>query len=206
MITRLSAVLVGLAMLASCAPVPEPGTPAATAAQQQRKEEARASEVKASVEEAPSWFINPPKDDLSIYAPATATSGDMQLALDKATLSAKRSLADNLTGLLSSKMKEFISESGSAEDATVTRESERVTSNLITETNLAGYQRTQSKVVPQGTQYRAYVLLQYPMGSANRVLVDRVKENRALEGKLRASKAFQDLEKEIQDARTRSGK
>jgi hypothetical protein len=202
MTLRIIAAVVGLAVLAGCA-TPEPGTPAAQAAKEQRREEARTAEVRTSVEEAPAWFINPPKDDFSISAPGTATSGDMQLAIDKAVLSAKRSLADTLNGLLSSKMKEFVSESGAAEDPAITRESERVTTNLITETNLAGYSRTQSKVVPQGGQYRAYVLLQYPMGSANRVLVDRVKENRVLEGKLRATKAFQDLEKEIQDARKR---
>lgn len=61
----------------------------------------------------------------------------------------------------------------------------------------------QAKVAPQGGQYRAYVLIQYPMGNANRVLVDKVKQSQVLETKLRASKAFQDLEREIQDARTR---
>lgn len=196
--------LVATAMLAlACAPVPEPGTPEAALAQQERLEGARAAEVKTTVEELPAWFVNPPRDDLSISAPGTASSGDMQMAIDKAVLSAKRSLADSLNGILNSKMKEFIAESGAGEDVMVTRESERVTTNLITETNLAGYQRVQSKVVPQGGQYRAYVLIQYPMGNANRVLIDKVKQSQALDTKLRASKAFQDLEKEIQDARAR---
>lgn len=197
-------ILAATTMLAvACAPAPEPGSPEAAIAEYKRAEEARVAEVKTSVEETPAWFINPPRDDLSISAPGTALSGDMQLAIDKAVLSAKRSLADSLNGILNSKMKEFVSESGAGDDVTVMRESERVTTNLITETNLAGYQRVQSKVLPQGGQYRAYVLIQYPMGNANRVLVDKVKQSQVLETKLRASKAFQDLEKEIQDARTR---
>lgn len=202
---RSSLAVVGLILLGSLAACaqPEPGTPAAAAAAERLKEENRVATVKTTADETPSWFLNPPRDDYAIYAPATATSSDMQLALDKAVLSAKRSLADTLSGLLSSKMKQFISESGSSEDAVVMTESERVTSNLITETNLAGYQRTQAKIVPQGNQYRAYVLLQYPTGSANKVLMDRVKQERGLESKLRASKAFQDLEQEIQDARGR---
>lgn len=191
------------ALVAGCAPVPEPGTPEAALAEYKRLEEQRAAAVKASVDELPAWFVNPPRDDLSISAPGTASSADMQLSIDKAVLSAKRSLADSLNGILNSKMKEFVAESGAEDDVMVTRESERVTTNLITETNLAGYLRTQTKVVPQGGQYRAYVLLQYPMGNANRVLVDKVKQSQLLETKLRASKAFQDLEKEIQDARTR---
>lgn len=188
--------------LAACAQ-PEPGSPAAAAAAERQKEEARIGAVKSTVDETPSWFLNPPREDLAIYAPGTATSSDMQLALDKAVLSAKRTLADTLNSLLSSKMKQFVSESGAGEDAVVLSETERVTTNLITETTLAGYQRTQAKVIPQGSQYRAYVLLQYPTGSANKVLMDRVKQERGLESKLRSSKAFQELEQEIQAARGR---
>lgn len=188
--------------LTACAQ-PEPGSPAAAAAAERQKEEARVSAVRTTVEESPSWFLNPPREDLAIYAPGTATSSDMQLAMDKAVLSAKRTLADTLNSLLSSKMKQFVSESGGGEDTVLLSETERVTTNLITETTLAGYQRTQAKVVPQGSQYRAFVLLQYPTGSANKVLMDRVKQERGLESKLRSSKAFQELEQEIQAARGR---
>lgn len=194
-------VLVTAALLAGCATNPEPGTPAATAAAEQKKQQARIAGVQASVDEAPSWFTAPPMDANSLFAPGTATSADMQMAMDKATLSAKRQLADVLKGSLSSKMKEFISESGTGEDPMITSESERITSNLITETNLAGYLRPQSKLVPQGSVYRAYVLLQYPIGNANRILMDRVKQDKVMESKLRASKAFQELEQEIQAAR-----
>ncbi|WP_235062873.1 hypothetical protein [Paramagnetospirillum caucaseum] len=201
MLYRFAPIALAAGLLAGCATNPAPGTPAATAAAEQRRQEARVANVQASVEEAPAWFTAPPMDGNSLYAPGTATSADMQMAMDKATLSAKRGLADTLKGSLSSKMKEFISESGSGEDPVITSESERITSNLITETSLAGYSRTQSKLVPQGSVYRAYVLLQYPIGNANRILMDRVKQDKVMESKLRASKAFQDLEQEIQAAR-----
>jgi len=190
----------GALTLAACAG-PQPGTPAFTAQQEQRKQEARVDAVKDSVSEMPSWFTTPPVDEFSIYAPGTSTSADLQFAEDKAILSAKRALADRVNSKLSSKMKEFLAESGSGENAQVTAESERVTSNLITEVNMAGYNVTQKKFLPAGTQYRAYVLLQYPLGNANRMLVDQVNKNSVLQGKLHASKAFQELEKDIQDAR-----
>ena len=198
---RTAILAVALLGLGACAS-PEPGTPAWTARQEQVKQETRAEAVKASVEEAPSWFFtNPDADEFSVYAAGTATSADLQLAVDKAVLAAKRTLADRINGKLSSKMREFISETGSAENAQVLSESERVTSNLITEVNVAGYSVKQQKVNPSGGQYRAYVLLQDPLGSANRILVDQVKKNDLLQSKLRASKAFEDLEKEIQAAR-----
>ena len=198
------AAVVGALTLAACAS-PEPGTPAYTAQQAQQKQEARVDTVKASVEELPSWFSTPPTDEFSIYAPGTAASSDLQFAEDKAVMAAKRALADRINSKLSSKMKEFLSESGAGEDAQVSQESERVTSNLITEVNLAGYNVTQKKFVPAGTQYRAYVLLQYPLGNANRILVDQVNKDNILHGKLRASKAFQELEQDIRDARGKAG-
>ena len=193
--------ILGSLTLAACASAPQPGSPAWSAQQEQKKQEAQVQTVKSSVDDLPSWFTSPPTDETSLYAPGTATSPDLQFAEDKAVLGAKRAMADRINSKLSSKLKEFISESGAGENPQVMAESERVTSNLITEVNLSGYTVTQKKFVPIGTQFRAFILLQYPLGTANRILVDQVKKNNLLEGRLRASKAFQDLDREIQDAR-----
>jgi hypothetical protein len=186
--------------VAGCA-TPKPGSPEAVYEQEQKKEESRVEATQETIVELPSWFLNPPQDEYSVYAAGTATSADLQLAMDKSILNAKRTLADSIKGLLSSKMKQFIDESGSGEDSVLTNEASKVTTNLITEANVAGYKQADAKVLAQGKQYRAYVLLQYPIGQANKVLVDQVKKNRVLEGKLRATKAFKDLEEEIKRAR-----
>ncbi len=196
----LGLIVLSASFISGCA-TPKPGSPEAVYEQEQKKEEARVEATEETVEELPGWFLNLPQDEHSVYAAGTATSPDLQLAMDKGILNAKRTLADSINGLLSSKMKEFITEVGSGEDTEVISEVERVTTNLITEVNVAGYKQAEAKVLPQGKQYRAYILLQYPLGKANRVLVDQVKKNRILEGKLRASKAFKDLEEEIKRAR-----
>lgn len=193
-------VAISTGFVSGCAS-PTPGSPAAVYEQEQTKEEARVEATEETVDELPDWFLNLPKDEHSVFAAGTATSPDLQLAMDKGTLNAKRTLADRINGLLSSKMKEFVAETGQGEDTSVVTEVERVTTNLITEVNVAGYTQEDAKIIPQGNKYRAYVLLRYPVGKANRILVDQVKKNRVLEGKLRASKAFQDLEEEIKRAR-----
>jgi hypothetical protein len=180
---------------------PLPGSPAAVYEKEQKKEEAHVEATKETVVEIPIWYLNLPQEAHSVYAAGTATSGDLQLAMDKSILNAKRILADSIKGLLSSKMKQFVDESGSGDDSVLTNEASKVTTNLITEANVAGYKQADAKVLAQGKQYRAYVLLQYPLGKANKVLVDQVKKNRILEGKLRATKAFKDLEEEIKRAR-----
>lgn len=196
----LAIVPVAALMIGGCAS-PDPGTPEAALLAHQKQQEARAEQVKDTVSDAPSWYLTPPKDDVSLYGAGTATSADLQMAVDKATLTAKRQVADRLKSQLSAKMKDFASESGAGEDARVQSEVERVTSNVVAEANMSGYQVGKTDVKPQGTQYRAYVLVQYPLGAANRVLVDQTRKNEVLESKLRASKAFQELEQDILSAR-----
>ncbi len=180
---------------------PKPGSPAAVYEQEQKKEEARVEATAKAVEGIPSWYLVPPQDEHSVYAAGTGTSADLQLAMDKSVLNAKRNLADSLKGLLSSKMNTFIEESGSGDDSVLTDEASKTIINLITEANVSGYKQADAEVLAQGKKYLAYVLLQYPLGKANKILVDQVKKNRVLEGKLRATKAFKDLEEEIKRAR-----
>jgi hypothetical protein len=43
--------------------------------------------------------------------------------------------------------------------------------------------------------------LRYPVGENNKVIADQVKKSAVLDAKVRASKAFQDLEQEIEAAK-----
>ena len=195
--------IVGALTLGACAS-PQPGSPAFTVQQEQKKQEARTETVKTTANDLPSWYVTLPIDEFSIYAAGNGTSADLQFAEDKAVLGAKRALADRIKGILSSKMKQIVSESGADETSQLIQNGEQTTTNLITEVNLAGYNITEKKFVPVGTQYRAYVLMQYPLGNANRILVDQINKNSLLESKLRASKAFLELERDIQSARKNS--
>ncbi len=185
--------------LAACSS-PEPGTPAFTAEMLKHQHDARTDMVQNVTADIPSWFLKMPADANAIYASGTATSGDLQLAIDKAVLGAKRSLADRVNSKLSSKMKEFMSETGAAEDSPVMEESRQATENLVTSVNVSGYSVAKEKIVPADTQYRAFVLLRYPLGKANRLLLEQVNRNNMLHTRLEASKAFRELERDIKNA------
>lgn len=194
-----SAVL--LTGLAGCAG-PQPGTPGYVAMQEEDRQKAAIKTAEQAVSKAPSWYVQPPVDANSIYAAGTETSPDMQMSMDMAVLSAKRALAAQIGNRLSSKMKDFAMQVGSGDDVQVTKEIERVTTNVITEVNLAGFTREKSELVAQGKGYRTFVLLRYPLGDSNRMIVDQMKKSAVLDAKLRASKAFQELEKEIEAAKS----
>ena len=198
--TILISVLGAACLLAACSS-PKPGTPEAAAATEREAKEKAVKAVTKSIEDAPDWYTNPPVEANAIYATGSALSSDMQMALDSAGMAAKREMAGQLSNRLSSKMKEFVSEGGGASDSAYQRESEFVTKNVIAEVNLAGSRREKSKVVQQGEKYRAYVLLRYPIGEANKVLVEQIRKSSQLDAKVRSSKAFQDLEREIDQVR-----
>ena len=79
-----------------------------------------------------------------------------------ATLNAKYTLADRINGKLDAMMKTFTSKIGSDDiDSSVLSEVEKVSKNVIASVDVAGYNPKEIEVYPSGTQYRAFVLLEY---------------------------------------------
>ena len=160
--------------------------------------------VKKNADSVPDWMLELPAEDESFYSAGTAVSRDMQLAIDKANLAAKRTLADRIGGELSSQIKEFVIESGDMyEGDIITLDVERTTKNIMAQINVAGYKPSKLEVYPLGTMYRVYALLEYPIGGANDILVQQIRKNRALYAHVRSSVAFKELEAEVNDKRER---
>jgi len=154
--------------------------------------------VEKQVDLIPTWYLSHPKSEDNIYSSGTAVTPDMQLAMDIAVLNAKTTLADRINGRLSSKTKNFISRIGSNDlDAAVAMDIQRVTTNLIADVDVAGYAVEKSKVVQDGPQYRAYVLLAYSDKEANKILINRLRKERMLLDKLQATNAYKDLEESV---------
>ena len=153
------------------------------------------------MEEAPDWFTEPPAEGDYLYIAATALSSDLQGSIDKAVMDAKTNLADRLNSKMNGKLQRFIEESGSVEDREFVQQMERVSRSVFTDVNTAGYRVTEKKLIKVRGGYRAFVLLEYPLGEINQVLLEGVKQDQRAHAKLRASKAFAALEEEIEAAR-----
>lgn len=161
-------------------------------------EKAKKEIAEGTIEEQPKWFKKIPKSKKILYAKGTAISGDMQISVDKATIAAKRSLADKLDSYISSKTKMFSKESGIDELSSIYSELEQVTINTIKEAHIVGFKEYKSETVVFGSKYRTYYVLEYPFGKANKILLSQIKNNALLEGSVQASTAYKELEKEIQ--------
>ena len=189
--------VVAMAVLGGCSTVPKPGTPEFTQYNKEQREEERTEVMEA----APDWFMEPPKDGDYLYVAATALSSDLQMALDKAVMDGTTTLADRLASKMSGQIQRYIEESGEVENREFVQQMERVSKSLFTDVNTAGYRVTEKKLMKVMGGYRAFVLIEYPLGEANQVLVEGVKRDQRVHAKLRASKAFAALEEEITAAR-----
>ena len=172
-------------------------TPPETAMSKQMFEY-QSAQVGNQIDSMPGWYTNIPKDEEAVYAVGTAQTPDLQLAVDIAVLSAKTTLADRVDSRIRSQMKLFKSKLGSNDfDSRVQNEFEQVTRNLIADADVAGYTVKENVIVQNGTQYRAYVLLEYKNAVANTVIKTRIAENAALYDKLRATVAFKELDNNV---------
>ena len=177
-------------------------TPPETAMSKQMFEY-QSAQVEKQIDEMPKWYTNIPKEDDAVYAVGTAVTPDLQLAVDIAVLSAKTTLADRVDSRIRSQMKLFKTKLGSTDfDSRVQNNFEQVTRNLIADADVAGYTIKENQIVQNGTQYRAYVLLEYKNSVANKVIQTRIAQNEVLLEKLRETRAFKELDDNVNAQKT----
>ena len=161
--------------------------------------EYKTEKVIAGVNIIPDWFKELPEHDKNIYSAGTAAAPDIQLAIDVATLNAKTVLADRINGKLDSMTKSFVAKIGQSDiDTSVLTEIETVTKNVIASVDVAGYSQIKLEVLPAGTQYRAFVLLEYSDVEAMKVMMNRLRKDRMIYSRIRSTKAWEELEREVQ--------
>jgi len=186
--------LPALAFLGACSKSPPPET-----AMSKEMFEYKTEQVVKQIEQMPKWYTDIPKKDDAVYAVGTSETPDLQLSIDMAVLSAKTTLADRVDSRIRSQLKMFKSKIGGNDfDSSIQNEFEQATRNIIADADVAGYTVKESQIVPNGTQYRAYVLLEYKNDEANRVIKTRLASNEELYAKLRATVAFKELDNAVE--------
>jgi len=151
--------------------------------------------VEEQVSNIPDWFKKQPQDTGNIYSAGTSVTPEMQFSVDVAVLNAKVILADRINSRLQSQAKQFKAKLGSGDlDASVMTEIERAVKNIIADTDVSGYHLKEVEVFPHGTQYRAFVLLEYSDAEARKILTNRIRKDEMLFNKLRATKAWKELD------------
>lgn len=157
-------------------------------------------EVKETVKEIPKWFLDVPTEEGKMYAVGSAQTPDLQLTIDLAILGAKTTLADSMNSRLRSQTKQFVTKLGNDDlDSIVMTEVEKATRNLVLDADVSGWQQKELEIYPSGSQYRAYVLLEYSDAMATNILHKRILQNSSLHSKIRSTEAFKELDAAVNE-------
>ncbi len=154
---------------------------------------------KTSMSGEPEWYKTPPVNKDFVYGVYTATSQDMQLATDKASAGARADVGKQIQVQIQSLEKRFNEETGFGKDATLLQMFTDVSKEVMN-MSLEGAAIKQKVTHRDGDNWRAYVLIEYPVANTNAALVKECRKNTALVTQMRASEAFKDLEKEVDKA------
>ena len=180
--------------LSACSSTQDTAGPDVSKAQKVTYEYKR-DRVKEQINTIPEWFKQMPTDTDNIFSAGTSVTPDMQFSIDAAVLNAKVILADRINSRLRSQIKQFRAKVGDGDlDATVMTELEKAVKNITANTDVSGYHIANMEVVPHGTQYRAYVLLEYSDAEARKILSNRVRKDQMLMDKIRATRAWRELD------------
>ena len=149
--------------------------------------------------EIPIWFLTPPNDpnNDTLFSAKTATSRDMQIAIDKATTDARTEISRQIEVNVQGLQKKFDEEVGLGEDSQLLSQFTQASKTVVSQ-SLIGSKVKDNKIIKDGNTWRSYVLVEYPLGAAKKLLLDKIKENEQLYTRFRASETFKELENEVQ--------
>ena len=162
------------------------------------EEEEAEEEVNTIIENIPDWYlIQPDGGNLFGFFAGQAESVSIQVAKDLAETEALESLARSLDTRISQQVNKMVDQIGLDGDVTLTTEMTEVTKTTTRLAQVAGWKYEETAVQQKGTKYIVYVLLRYRYSESNKILLEQIKIKHTSVEKLRVSKAFQDLEEEV---------
>ena len=152
----------------------------------------------------PTWFIKLPKGTEKIlYVRGTAVVDTLQGSIDSATNAALRELGKKLETRLNSKIKETVRQAGVGEDQVTKSEMNRVSSLVVKEVTISGYEIADTKLVQlDNGSYRSFILLEYPIAQVYKAFINRVEGNENLKSNITALKnteVFKELEQYVSE-------
>ena len=152
----------------------------------------------------PDWFLNNPEIEGFKYYAATETSRDMQMAIDKAALTAANALAGQMDSEMSALIKRAKEETGLGDDSDVIDRFSSTQEQIISK-SLQDYKIKNKDIqMESGNIYRAYVLIEWDAEAANKKLLAQIKADEALYTAMRTTELFDEMEAKTEAYRQRN--
>ncbi len=161
--------------------------------------------AKKSAEEAnktgmdlPSWFVMPPTSDDYLYGIGSATSKLLNIAMERAVLSAKGDVASKVDSKIERLKKDFMESTGLLEEEELIGQFSQVQKEIVSQ-ELMGVETDQQQMTKDNETglLTVYVLVRYPIGKTAQKFLEGISKQKRLYTEFKASKAFEDLKEEI---------
>jgi len=146
----------------------------------------------------PEWYVSPPKDDNRLIGVASATSLDLQTAVDKAKQDGRAEIARQVDTRITGMSKRFIEETGLNDDAELLGMFTQVSKSVVSD-SLTGSRIAKQEMKRYRDGYRAYVMMEMPIGEANARFVEKIRAQERLYTRFRASEAFEELDQMVDE-------
>ena len=150
----------------------------------------------AGTGDIPDWYTKVPQDSIYLLSPNSQASQDMQLAVDKAMAGGRADIGRQLEVKIEGLQKRFTEETGTGNDAQLLQMFTEAEKTVIS-TTLNGSKAKKQKIVKDGDLWRAYVLVEYPIGAANEALLQQIKNNEQMYTRFRATETYKELQDEV---------
>ena len=150
----------------------------------------------AGTGDIPDWYMKVPQDSIYLLSPNSQASQDMQLAVDKAMAGGRADIGRQLEVKIEGLQKRFTEETGTGNDAQLLQMFTEAEKTVVS-TTLNGSKAKNQKIVKDGDLWRAYVLVEYPIGAANEALLQQIKNNEQMYTRFRATETYKELQDEV---------
>ena len=153
------------------------------------------SEPVSDQDSVPDWYTETPDDPNHVFSSQSAMSQRMQVAVDKATTSARGDVASKLETQVEGMSKSFTEEIGDDMRQQFVETQKTVTSRVLRGTNVSQKEILQKD---NGT-YQAFVLMEMPIGKAAKEMMSKIKQNDEMYTRFRSSQAFKEMQKAVEE-------
>jgi hypothetical protein len=149
--------------------------------------------VARSLDKAPDWMSKLPENTPNVvYASATAVSGDMGMADEKAKVIALGKICTSAGGTVDKTSKVYMLDSGN----TTQERSEMAIRSKCRQIDVTGVEAVKIQRIAEGTRYRTYVLVALPLGDANILKREKQADADRSATKENSDKAFKEIDRD----------
>ena len=159
-----------------------------------------------TVKNVPDWYLETPKNEGYLYATANATSQNMQLAIDKARMSAVSNLSQMIKSEWSGYTQRVQEEIGSGIDSKLLDKFSQTQENTISNQleNINVKEKDVQVMNSSGTRiYNVYILVEYDTNAAHEKLLEQIKSDQELYDAIKAAELVDEMEQKVEAYRER---